>query len=146
MRRHEAKSLATSIARGPASRPAGGSRSRGVDRSALRSRIHDDLQRQFRGAFLLDPPSRAIYSTDASLFQVEPLPVAMPRDEEDLALLVRYAYERSIPIIPRGAGTGIAGESLGYGIVIDLSVHFRSIVEVGDDWVRAQTGIVLDQL
>jgi FAD/FMN-containing dehydrogenase/Fe-S oxidoreductase len=95
---------------------------------------------------LLDPPSRAIYSTDASLFQVEPLAVAMPRDEDDLALLLRYAYERSIPIIPRGAGTGIAGESLGYGIVVDLSVHFRSIVEVGDDWVRAQSGVVLDQL
>ena len=117
-----------------------------MDPSDLRTRLRDDLRRQFRGALLLDPPSRAIYSTDASLFQVEPLAIAMPRDEDDLALLVRYAHERLIPIIPRGAGTGLAGESLGYGIVIDLSVHFRSIIETGADWVRVQPGVVLDHL
>jgi FAD/FMN-containing dehydrogenase len=117
-----------------------------VDFSTIRARLRDDLRKQFRGELLLDPASRAVYSTDASLFQVEPLGVAIPRDLDDLSLLVRYAFERSIPLIPRGAGTGLSGESLGQGLVIDLSVHFRGIVEEGDDWVRVQPGVTLERL
>jgi FAD/FMN-containing dehydrogenase/Fe-S oxidoreductase len=117
-----------------------------VDLSILQARLRDDLRRQFHGELLLDPASRALYSTDASLFQIAPLAVALPRDEDDLRFLVRYAYDRSIPLAPRGAGTGIAGESLGHGIVVDLSAHFRSILATGDDWVRVQPGVVLDQL
>jgi FAD/FMN-containing dehydrogenase/Fe-S oxidoreductase len=108
--------------------------------------LRDDLRREFRGELLLDPASRALYATDASLFQIEPLAVAAPRDEADVRLLVRYAYDRSIPLIPRGAGTGLAGEALGPGLVLDLSIHFRSILEMGDDWVRVQPGVVLDRL
>lgn len=117
-----------------------------MDPATLRTRLRDDLRREFRGELLLDPASLALYSTDASLFQIEPLAVAVPRDEADLGLLVAYAYERSIPLVPRGAGTGIAGEALGPGIVLDLSVHFRSIRATGADWVRVQPGVVLDQL
>jgi FAD/FMN-containing dehydrogenase/Fe-S oxidoreductase len=117
-----------------------------LDAATLRTRLRDDLRREFRGELLLDPASRALYATDASLFQIEPLAVAVPRDEADVCLLVRYAYDRSIPIVPRGAGTGLAGEAVGPGLVLDLSVHFRSILEVGDDWVRVQPGVVLDRL
>ena len=88
----------------------------------------------------------ALYSTDASLFQIDPLGIAVPRDEEDLRILVRYAFDRSIPLVPRGAGTGLAGESLGYGLVVDLSVHFRAILESGDGWVRVEPGVVLERL
>lgn len=117
-----------------------------MDPTTLRSRLRDDLRREFRGELYLDPVRRALYATDASLFHIEPLAVGVPRDEEDLCALVRYAHERSIPLIPRGAGTGIAGEALGPGIVIDLSVHFQAIQATGDDWVRVQPGVVLDQL
>lgn len=117
-----------------------------MDPATLRQRLRDDLRREFRGDLRVDPVSRVLYASDASLFQVEPLAVAIPRDEDDLRVLVRYAHERSIPLIPRGAGTGLAGEALGPGIVIDLSVHFRSILETGEDWVRVQPGIVLDRL
>jgi FAD/FMN-containing dehydrogenase/Fe-S oxidoreductase len=117
-----------------------------VDLSTLQARMRDDFRRQFHGDLLLDSTSRALYSTDASLFQIEPLAVAYPRDEDDLHFLVRYAYDRSIPLVPRGGGTGIAGESLGHGIIVDLSVHFRAILETGDDWIRVQPGVVLDQL
>ena len=117
-----------------------------MDPATLRQRLRDDLRREFRGELRLDPAARALYATDASLFQIDPLAVAIPRDEEDLRALVRYSHERSIPLIARGAGTGLAGEALGPGIIIDLCVHFRAIVETGDDWVRVQPGVVLDQL
>jgi FAD/FMN-containing dehydrogenase/Fe-S oxidoreductase len=117
-----------------------------VDSSAIRGRLRDDLRRQFRGELLLDDLSRLLYSTDASIFQVEPLAVAIPRDEADLQVLIRYAFDHAIPLIARGAGTGLAGESLGYGIIIDMSVHFRSIVEIGSDRVRVQPGVVLKDL
>jgi FAD/FMN-containing dehydrogenase/Fe-S oxidoreductase len=72
--------------------------------------------------------------------------VAAPRNEDDLRALVRYAYENRIPLIPRGAGTGVAGESLGSGLILDLSRHFREILEVGADTVRVQPGVTLDVL
>jgi FAD/FMN-containing dehydrogenase/Fe-S oxidoreductase len=117
-----------------------------VDSATQRSRLRDDLRRQFRGNLFIDPAARSLYATDASLFQVDPLAVAVPIDADDLRVLVRYAYERSIPLTPRGGGTGLAGESLTHGIVVDLSVHFRGILETGDDWVRVQPGVVLNQL
>jgi FAD/FMN-containing dehydrogenase len=117
-----------------------------LDPGTLRKRLRDDLRREFRGDLRVDPVSCALYATDASLFQIEPLAVAMPRDEDDLRTLIRYAHERSIPVIARGAGTGLAGEALGPGVVVDLSVYFRSIVKVEADWVRVQAGVVLDVL
>jgi len=117
-----------------------------VDPATQRDRLRDDLRRQFRGNLLIDPAARALYASDASLFQVDPLAVAVPADEDDLRVLVRYAFDRSIALTPRGAGTGLAGESLTHGIVVDLSVHFRAILESGDDWVRVQPGVVLNQL
>jgi FAD/FMN-containing dehydrogenase len=82
-----------------------------VDPSTVRARLRDDLSRQFRGDLLIDGPSRTLYSTDSSLFLIEPLAVAIPRDEEDLRLLVRHAFDRALPIVPRGAGTGLAGST-----------------------------------
>src|SRR6185369_4293959 len=82
-----------------------------------------------------------LYSTDASIFQVKPAGVVLPRDEEDVCGLVRYAQEHGIALIPRGAGTGLSGESLGAGLIVDLSKHFREIVAVNGDSVRVQPGV-----
>src|SRR5262249_10568758 len=109
---------------------------------AQRGRVEDDLRGILKGELLFDDLSRALYSTDASIFQVEPFGVVVPRDEEDVQAVVRYAAEHHLPLIPRGAGTGMAGESLGRGLVLDLSLHFRSILEVGTDTVRVQPGVV----
>lgn len=111
-----------------------------------RARIHDDLKGFFRGDLRFDDLSRSQYSTDASLFQIQPAGIAAPLDEEDLQGLVRYAYQEQLPLIARGAGTGLAGESLGRGLIVDLSRHFREIVSVGDDHVRVQPGVVLQRL
>jgi FAD/FMN-containing dehydrogenase/Fe-S oxidoreductase len=111
-----------------------------------RTHIRDDLRGVIKGELLFDELSRALYSTDASIFQVQPLGVVAPRDEEDVQALVRYAAEHRIPLIPRGAGSGLAGESLGAGIIIDLSRHFLAISEIGSDTVRVQPGVTWRQL
>jgi FAD/FMN-containing dehydrogenase/Fe-S oxidoreductase len=111
-----------------------------------RERIRDDLKGILKGELLCDDVTRILYSTDASIFQVQPLGVAVPQDEEDVQTLVRYAAENHVPLIPRGAGSGVAGESLGAGLVVDLSRHFRSILEIGADTVRVQPGVVHRQL
>jgi FAD/FMN-containing dehydrogenase/Fe-S oxidoreductase len=113
---------------------------------AQRERIRDDLKGIVKGELLFDDLSRTLYSTDASIFEVRPLGVAVPRDEEDVRALVRYAAEHQVPLVPRGAGTGVAGESLGAGLIVDLSRHFRRIVAVGADTVRVQPGVAYRDL
>lgn len=106
-----------------------------------RERIRDDLKGFFKGGLLFDDLSRALYSTDASIFQVHPIGVAVPRDEEDVQALVRYAAEHRLPLVPRGAGSGVAGEALGPGLILDLSRHFQAIRDVGADTIRVQAGV-----
>jgi FAD/FMN-containing dehydrogenase/Fe-S oxidoreductase len=111
-----------------------------------RLNLGDDLRGILKGQIFFDDLTRALYSTDASIFQVQPLGVIVPQDEEDVQTLVRYAAEHKIPLIPRGAGSGVAGESLGSGLIVDLSRHFRSILEIGTDTVRVQPGVVYREL
>ncbi|MFO0960635.1 MAG: FAD-linked oxidase C-terminal domain-containing protein [Isosphaeraceae bacterium] len=111
-----------------------------------RQRIHDDLRGVIRGEVLLEPLQRAPYARDASLYEIDPLGVVVPWSAEDVSAVVRYAMERSLTIHPRGAGTGLAGESLGPGLVLDFSRRMRQIVEIGDDYISAQPGAVLDDI
>ncbi|MBM4071408.1 MAG: FAD-binding protein [Planctomycetes bacterium] len=113
---------------------------------AKRERTVDDLKGFVKGELHFDAIARALYSTDASIFQVTPAGVVVPRDEADVQAVVRYAAENEVPLVARGAGTGVAGEALGSGLVLDLSRHFRQILEIGDDWVRVQPGVVHHEL
>jgi FAD/FMN-containing dehydrogenase/Fe-S oxidoreductase len=110
--------------------------------AAQRKRIHDDLRGVVRGELLFDDLSAVLYATDASIFEVRPAGVVVPCDEDDVQALVRYAAENNVPLVPRGAGTGVAGEALGEGLIVDLSKHFRAVLEVGADTVRVQPGVV----
>jgi FAD/FMN-containing dehydrogenase/Fe-S oxidoreductase len=111
-----------------------------------RARIHDDLRGVIEGELLFEPIERAPYAIDASLYEIDPLGVIVPRTEQDVVMAVRYAVENSLPIHPRGAGTGVAGETLGPGLVVDFSRHFRRIVAIGPESVVVQPGVVLDVL
>lgn len=111
-----------------------------------RERIRDDLKGILKGELLFDDLSRTLYSTDASIFEIQPAGVVVPRDEEDVQALVRYAGEHQLALVPRGAGTGLAGAALGEGLIVDVSKHFRSILEVGEDTVRVQPGVVFRDL
>ncbi len=113
---------------------------------AQRERVHDDLKGIVKGELLFDDVSRALYGTDASPFEIEPLGVVAPRDEEDVQALVRYAAENQATLTARGAGGGVAGESLGAGVVVDFGRHFRSVLEETTDRVRVQPGVVYRDL
>jgi FAD/FMN-containing dehydrogenase/Fe-S oxidoreductase len=116
-----------------------------VDQSQ-RERIRDDLKGFLQGEVLFDSLSRALYSTDASIFQVEPAGVVVPRHEDDVRALVAYAAEHHLSLIGRGAGSGVAGEALGRGLVVDLSRHFRAILDIREDTVRVQPGVTCREL
>lgn len=108
--------------------------------------LTDDLRGRFRGALRFDRLTRGRYATDASLFQIEPLAVAVPEDAESVCELARFCHGHNVPLIPRGAGTGLAGEALGPAVVLDLSAHFRRVLHVGADTVTVQAGVVLSDL
>ncbi len=111
-----------------------------------RGHILDDLKGIIKGELLFDELSCVLYSTDASIFQVQPAGIVAPSDEEDLQRLVRYAAENRIPLVARGAGTGLAGAALGTGLIVDFSRHFRSILDIGTDTIRVQSGVVYEEV
>ena len=111
-----------------------------------RERIQADLRGIIDGEIRCDDTFLELYSTDASIFQLKPLAVVRPRRTSDVEATVQYAAENQIPVHARGAGTGMAGESLGRGIVIDFANSMRRILDTGEDWVRVQPGVVLANL
>jgi FAD/FMN-containing dehydrogenase/Fe-S oxidoreductase len=91
---------------------------------------------------------RGLYATDASLYQIEPLGVVVPRTSSDIAAVVKIAAEERVPILPRGAATSLSGQTVGPAIVIDFSKYLNRIGIVDRDamTVRVEPGVVLDQL
>jgi FAD/FMN-containing dehydrogenase/Fe-S oxidoreductase len=108
--------------------------------------ITDDLRGQYRGELHFDALTRGLYATDASPFQITPLAVAVPEDAADVAALVQYCFSHNIPIIPRGAGTGLAGESLGLAAVLDLSVRLNRIRNISAESITAEPGVTCADL
>jgi FAD/FMN-containing dehydrogenase/Fe-S oxidoreductase len=108
----------------------------------LRRQIVEDLVDSVEGEIHTDRVTTALYATDASLYEIEPLAVAFPQSSADVAVLARYASEHSIPLIPRGAGTGLVGGALGRGIVMDFARHMNKVVSVGSGTVRVQPGVI----
>lgn len=101
-----------------------------------------------RGEVAFDCLTRILYSTDASAYCEMPFGVVYPVDEEDVIALTRIAAEHRIPIIPRAAGTSIAGQVVGAGIVADVGRHMNKILEINPEerWVRVEPGVVRDEL
>src|SRR5271166_6385309 len=85
------------------------------------------LRRHVAGEVRFDALSRRLYSTDASIYQIEPLGVVIPRTLDDLAAVVQIAAETATPLIARGAGTSLSGQTIGPGIVVDCSKHLNRI-------------------
>ncbi|MDO8996580.1 MAG: FAD-linked oxidase C-terminal domain-containing protein [Sediminibacterium sp.] len=88
------------------------------------------------------------YSTDASVYQEKPLAVAIPQNNEDIKAIIGFANIHSITIIPRAAGTSLAGQVVGNGLVVDISKHFNQMIEVNieERWCRVQPGVIRDDL
>src|SRR5919107_3882636 len=88
------------------------------------------------------------YATDASVYQERPVAVAIPKTIEDIKSLIAFANKNKLTLIPRAAGTSLAGQVVGNGIVVDISKYFTSILEVNEQhkWVRVQPGVIRDDL
>ncbi len=110
--------------------------------------LERDLKKIVRGDVLCDDLSRTLYSTAACIFQIMPRGVVAPRDREDVVAVVKYAREQGIPVTARGGGSGLAGQTLGEGIILDFSRHMNRILETNQaqNWVRVQPGVVLGDL
>ena len=95
-----------------------------------------------------DPLHRIAYATDASAYREVPEAVTFPENEQDIVYLIETAQERHTHLIPRAGGTSIAGQVVGSGIVVDISKHFKKILEINAEerWARVQPGVVLDEL
>jgi FAD/FMN-containing dehydrogenase/Fe-S oxidoreductase len=107
----------------------------------------------FDGALYFDESpvhtaQRLLYATDASVYQEIPIAVALPKSVADIKRLLRFAQQHQLGLIPRAAGTSLAGQVVGSGIVVDISTHFGQIVEVdaANRWVRVQPGVIRDDL
>ena len=111
-----------------------------------RARIYDDLRGMIDGELYFEPLDRAPYAHDASLYEIDPLGVVVPRTEDDVVTIVRYAAEHGLAIHPRGAGTDTGGGSLGPGLVLDLGRHLRRIIAIEPEHVVVEAGVVPDQL
>ena len=106
------------------------------------------LRKLIGGEVYFDKLHRAAYSTDASIYQIVPACVVIPRDADDIAAVVKYAAENKIPVAARGAGSGVAGESLCSGIVLDIRQYLNRIKGTADngETVECDSGVVLDDL
>ncbi len=107
-----------------------------------------DLELALEGELLDDNLTRALYATDASVYRMTPLAVAYPKTASDIKKLIRFASENRVGLIPRTAGTSLAGQCVGVGIVVDVSRYFTQIVRLDEEkkQVTLQPGIVRDEL
>lgn len=108
----------------------------------------DELAKKLSGDLYYDEAMRILYATDASVYRELPLAVAIPKTESDLKSLIEFANRHGSSLIPRTAGTSLAGQCVGDGIVVDVSKHFTKILElnVAESWVKVQPGVVRDEL
>jgi len=106
------------------------------------------LQQRFEGEVHQDITIKTLYATDASAYKVIPLAVVYPKTEQDIIELVHFARQEKISLIPRAAGTSLAGQVVGNGIVVDISKYFTKIIAINKEekWVKVQPGVILDEL
>lgn len=106
------------------------------------------LMRDLEGDLFFDQLRKTLYATDASVYREIPLAVALPKSIEDIKKLIHFAREHNTSLIPRTAGTSLAGQCVGEGIVVDVSKYFTKILELNKEegWVKVQPGVVRDEL
>ena len=110
--------------------------------------LAEALRRVVGGEVRFDSYTRHLFSRDASMYTIEPVGVVFPRDAADIAAVVATAAEFGVPVLPRGAGTSLAGQTVGHAIVMDVSRHMNQIIEIDPERrvARVQPGVVQEQL
>ena len=114
----------------------------------IQKSILENLQKKLKGELHFDALHKSLYATDASVYRKIPTAVAYPKNNEDLKILIEFANQNNVTLIPRTAGTSLAGQCVGEGIVVDVSKHFTSILEFDErhKTITVQPGVVRDEL
>lgn len=110
--------------------------------------VLEALKTNLEGDLFTDITTRLLYSTDASVYRELPYAVSRPKTEDDIRKLISFASINNIPLIPRTAGTSLAGQVVGHGIVMDFSRYMNKIIEFNpkEKWIKVQPGVILDEL
>src|SRR5579872_934932 len=119
-----------------------------LDNPSVPSRLEARLRRELRGEVMFDRFTRGRYSTDASIYQIEPLGVAVPKDKADVAVALQIAREEGVSVLPRGGGTSQCGQTVAEALVIDCSKYMDNVVALDPEArrVRVQPGVVMERL
>ena len=110
--------------------------------------LEHELRRAVEGDVRFDSFSRLLYSTDASMYQVEPIGAVIPRHADDVQAVLEVANRLGAPLLARGGGTSLTGQTVNHAVVLDFSRHMDQVLEVNAEerWVRVQPGVVQDEL
>ena len=114
----------------------------------IQKSILENLQKKLQGELHFDALYKSLYATDASVYRKIPTAVAYPKNSQDLKILIEFANQNNVTLIPRTAGTSLAGQCVGEGIVVDVSKHFTSILEFDErhKTITVQPGVLRDEL
>src|ERR671925_262568 len=120
---------------------------RWIRRLVSMSTLYEELSNVIEGEVRFDPCSRALYSTDASMYQIEPIGVIIPKHRGDVIATLDIARRNQVPVLPRGGGTSLAGQTVGQAVVMDFSKFMHQILEVNatEGWARVQPGVIQDE-
>lgn len=110
--------------------------------------LFEELKSKVKGDVLVDEYSLGMYATDASIYQIKPVAIVLPKDGEDVKAAMKVAYDNNITILPRGAGTSLAGQTVGESVILDFSKYMNSILKINEveKWVHVQPGMARDDL
>ncbi len=110
--------------------------------------LEADLRTAVAGEVRFDEISKQLYSTDASIYQMEPIGVVVPRDADDVQAVLEIAGKNGVAVLPRGGGTGLSGQTVNHAIVVDFSKYMNNVLKINTEekWVRTQSGITIDGL
>lgn len=108
----------------------------------------NELRARIKGDLFTGDTMRLLYATDASAYRELPAAVCRPKDAEDIRMLIDFARKMKLPLIPRTAGTSLAGQVVGSGLVVDVSKYMTQVLELNieERWVKVEPGVVLDEL
>ena len=110
--------------------------------------LERELRKVIRGDVRFDPASKLLYSTDASMYQMEPVGIVIPRDADDVQAAHEVARKHGVAFLSRGGGTSLTGQTVNHALVLDFSRYMNTVLEVNPEekWARVQPVVVQDEL
>src|ERR1700676_3165167 len=119
-----------------------------VDSFSQAAELENELKRAVKGEVRFDRGSRALYSSDGSNYRQIPIGLVVPRDDDDVIATVAACRKFSAPVLPRGAGTSLAGQTCNVAVILDFTKYMNKILEIDPErgFARVQPGVVLDTL